>query len=169
MEKAKLIIELKKIVPVLDEIKLYHLRNYGYIIETSKKDEVIDTLKAKKFSGTLKYLTESEKDFKVAKWKPSCFNSRLALEEFLREFREQFSNSHVKGGTVGDHVANLKAPLSFELGEIQLIKNGLYGFLSNKGGHATKDRPSEEDAKLAITLNYVFIGYFFEKFGRFLS
>lgn len=168
VEKNKLIQELQKVEPVLEEIKHEYLINYGYIIQHDTKTEVISDLKSKNFVGTLKYLNEAENEFQLGKWKPSCFNSRLALEEYLREFRQKVFKKQIKVGTVSDHVAELKSHLGLELGEIQLIKNGLYAFLSNKGGHATTDRPSEEDANLAITLNYIFIGYFFDKFERFL-
>lgn len=169
IEKTKIIQELNKVETVLERIKLSNLRNYGFIIEKSRKNDVIDILKTKQFVGTLKYFSEAEKDHQSGKWKASCFNSRLALEEFFREFREKFQKCRISGGTVGEHIEILKGPLCIEQGELQLIKQGLYGFLSNKGGHATKDKPTEEDSRLSIILNYVFIEYFIEKFGKFLN
>jgi len=47
-----------------------------------------------------------------------------------------------------------------------LIK-GFYGFLSNKGCHATTYKPSQEDAKIAIYLNLICVEFLLEKFGKY--
>jgi hypothetical protein len=124
-------------------------------------------LKGRKFDGTLNYLKEAEEAYTKSKWKQSCFNSRLTLEEFLREFREKVLKTSIHFGTATDHISVLKTKLKLSLGE-QLLLKGFYGFLSNKGGHATTDRPTQEDAKMALYINYVCFEYFLEKFGKTL-
>lgn len=166
-EKSKVILLFKRIEKVLEGIKIDLIRKYGYVIEYNKKDDIIKDLKKFGFKGTVSYLNDAEKDYKNNKWKTACFNSRLAMEEFLREFREKITGKSVSGGTVGDHTSHLKNIKKLSNGEEKLIKNGFYGFLSNKGGHATKDIPTPEDAKLSIYLNYICYEYFLEKFGKF--
>jgi hypothetical protein len=90
------------------------------------------------------------------------------MEEFLREFRENTTGKSVNTGTVGDHVSALEPILKIQLGDKLLIKSGFYSFLSNKGGHATTENPNLDDAKMALTINYIFYDFFLEKFSKFL-
>jgi len=168
-EKKKVLQLLSNISPFLDEIKIDLIRKYGYVIEYNKKTEIVKKLQKINFKGTLEYLKNSEQDYNSGKWKPCCFNARLAMEEFLREFRENVTGKSVRGGTVGDHISVLEPILNIQLGDKLLIKNGLYGFLSNKGGHATTENPQLEDSKMSLTINYIFYDFFLEKFGGFLK
>ncbi len=168
-EKKKIIHLLNNIAPILDEIKVDLIRKYGYVIEHNKKTDIVKKLSELNFDGTLKYLKNSEVDYDTGKWKSCCFNARLSMEEFLRKFRTNVTGKSVHGGTVGDHISILEPILQIQLGEKLLIKNGFYGFLSNKGGHATVEDPKLNDAKMSLTINYIFYDFFLEKFGGFLK
>jgi len=88
----------------------------------------------------------------------------LAIEEFLRSIREKISGTPITRGTLGDHIAySHKQENGITSSERQLIQTGFYSFLSEKGGHATKDIPSLEDAKVSLYILYIIIEYVYNK------
>jgi len=166
--KKRLITILKIIEPVLDGIQIELIRKYGVVIEYDKKKQIIEELIQYSFTGTLSYLKNSEKNFEKGEWKDCCFNARLALEEFMREFREKLTKKQVKSGSLGDHINPIKSKIKMKDSEIKLIKEGFYGFLSEKGGHATTDMPDREDSIIAIYLIYIISDYLLKKYSNYI-
>lgn len=168
IEKNKIKSIFHLVEPIVENIKLNLIRDYGFIIEKSQKENIIEALKNSGFNSALTYLQEAEEDFKNGKLKPTCFNVRLAMDEFFREFREKVFKKTISGVTAPEHIVALNNKLKIPSSEQSLLKNGVYLFLSHKGGHGTTDRPSSEDAKLSINLIYICFDYFLNKYGKHL-
>lgn len=166
--KKKLIDALKIIEPILDNIQIETIRKYGTIIEYDKKKQILQDLTKYNFNGTIGYLKNSEKDFKSGDWKNTCSNSRLALEEFTRELREKVTRRSVPRGTLSNHITPIKVKTGLKDAEIKLIKEGFYGFLSEKGSHATIDIPDREDGVISIYLVYIVSDYILKKYSQYI-
>jgi hypothetical protein len=166
--KKRLLAILKNIEPLIDTIQIEIIRKYGVVIEYDKKKQIIEDLSKYNFSGTLKYLKNSERDFNGGDWKDSCFNARLSLEEFMRELREKITKKSVPKGTLSNHINPIKEKIGLKDGEIKLIEQGFYGFLSEKGGHATKDIPDREDSTISIYLVYIICDYILKKYSKYI-
>jgi hypothetical protein len=166
--KKRLLAIFKVVEPVLDGIQIEIIRKYGVVIEYDKKKQIVEELLRFQFNGTLTYLRNSEKDFQTGDWKDCCFNARLAIEEFMREFREKLTKKPVKNGTLGNHIPPIKNKIPLKDSEIKLINEGFYGFLSEKGGHATTDVPDREDSVISIYLIYIISDYLLKKYSSFI-
>lgn len=169
IEKNKIKTRLEQISSVLDGIKHSLIRNYGFIIETSQKENIIKTLRQLDFKDTIGFIEDSEKEFRNGHSKPACTNARHAMDEFFRNFRERLFNKNIVGVTATEHIGTINNKIKMPSSEAALFKNGVYLFLSHKGGHATTDKPTPEDAKLSINLIYICFEYFLEKYGKYLN
>ncbi len=169
IEKNKIKNLLNSASPALEGIKLNLIRDFGFIIEESQKERIIKTLKQFNFSETIIYIENAEKDLRSNKPKPACSNARHAVDEFFRNFREMLFKKKISGVTASEHIAVINNKLNMPSSELALLKNGLYVFLSHKGGHGTTDKPSPEDAKLSIDLIYILFGYILDKYGKCLN
>jgi len=167
--KKKLKETMIEIENIIETLKLNLIRDYGFIIEKSRKEKVVDNLKNLNFKGTIKYIKSAEKEFEKGEMKTSCDKSRLSVDEFFREFREKVFNTEIYGVSATEHIAALNNKLNITKAEQALIKNGIYVFLSHKGGHATTDNPTPEDAKLSLDITYALFNYFIEKFSKYFS
>lgn len=167
MVKRRLLSILKPIEPILDSIQIELIRKYGAIIEYDKRKQIVDNLIKYGFKGTLGYLKDSEGKFGNGEWKNCCFSARLAIEEFMREFREKVTKKSVQKGTLSNHINPIKQKVGLKEGEIKLIEEGFYGFLSEKGGHATTDIPDREDSAIAIYIVYLTSDYLLNKYSSF--
>jgi hypothetical protein len=169
IEKNKIKSILLSADTAIENIKLNLIRDCGFIIERSQKENITEALKKGGFNGTLTYLEEAESDFKNGKFKSACSNVRHAMDEYFREFRERVFKQSISGVTASEHIAALNNKLKIPSSEQCLLKNGIYLFLSHKGGHGTTDRPLREDAKLSINLIYISFEYFLSKYGKYLD
>lgn len=166
--KKRIVGILKCVEPILDNLQIELIRKYGVVIEYDKRKQILDELSKYGFNGTLDYLKNSEKDFERGDWKDACFNARLAIEEFMREFREKVTKKPVQKGNLGNHINPIKAKIGLKDGEIKLIEAGFYGFLSEKGSHATTDIPDREDSVIAIYIIYITSDYILKKYASYI-
>jgi hypothetical protein len=153
---------INPIEKILEEIDFDLIRR-GSIIEINMKKEIIDSLKRNNFSKTVEYASNAEKEFSQNKWKETCIQSRLAIEEFLRKVRENMKNESIERGTGSDHLDYLEHEKIISFGERKVLQNGFYHFLSEKGDHATKEIIDEIDAKTSLYIFYIFVEYISNK------
>ncbi|UCB56478.1 MAG: hypothetical protein JSV30_04520 [Candidatus Omnitrophota bacterium] len=169
IEKKRIKSILNLTTPTIENIKLNLIRDFGFIIERGQKENIIEILKNAGFESTIIYIEDAENDFKNGKSKSTCTNTRHAIDEFFREFREKVFKKSISGVTASEHIAALNNKLKIPTSEQSLLKNGIYVFLSHKGGHGTTDRPSLEDAKLSINLIYICFEYFLNKYNKYFN
>ncbi len=169
IEKNKIIRLLNPVSSTLDRIKFNLIRDTGLVIDESQKEDILKILNKFNFKETIAYIEDAEKDFKNNKLRPACTNARHAVDEFFRNFREVLFGNKISGVTATEHISIINNKLHLPSSEQALLKNGLYVFLSHKGGHGTTDRPSPEDVKLSINLVYILFEYFLNKYGKFLE
>jgi len=153
---------LRNIENILEEIEFDLIRR-GSVIEMDEKKEILDLLNKFTFSKTIEYINKSEEEFSQNKWKESCYQTRLAIEEFFRKIREVVSNSSIQRGTCGEHLDYLQNKNLISFSERKLVQYGFYAFLSEKGDHATKEIIDEIDAKISIYIFYILVEYFIQK------
>lgn len=70
-------------------------------------------------------------------------------------------------GSLGNHIDILQQQYGLiSKAERDLIQSGYYAFVSEKGNHATADKPLPEDSKVALKVFYILIEYCLDKFKQ---
>ncbi len=156
---------LKELETALEEIEIEEIRSSGSSVKPDIRDEMLALLDSKSFGRTVEYIREAEKEFAETKFKESCIHARLAIEELFRRARETKSGASVSRGMLPNHIDYFKQLGLISDAEEKLIRFGFYGFLSEKGNHATTEAVSREDAQLSINILYSLVQYCLSKFS----
>jgi hypothetical protein len=165
VEKRRIMNILVELENHLERIDIENLRASGSAVEPKIREELVGLLRSKGFGKTIEYMRKAEAEFAEGKYKESCIQSRLALEEIFRRAREIDSGKPVPRGMLPNHIDYFKKNGLLSDAEEKLIRYGVYGFLSEKGNHATLEEISLEDAQLSININYSLAHYLLEKLG----
>ena len=163
--KTKFLENIKAIDSILEKYELNSIREQGSSVEHSAKEQIKLTLNDMGFESVCSFIKKAESEYSTGNDKECCIQTRLAIEEFFRLQREKYSMKPVLRGTLGNHIDFFQNNLSLiSKAERNLIQDGYYAFVSEKGNHATTDKPSSDDSKLALKLLYVLIEYCLDKF-----
>lgn len=158
-EKSEALKYVELMESALEDIEFELIRK-GSVIEIDEKKEIIEILIKNNFTETVRYAEKAELEFSQGKWKESCYQIRLSIEEFFRDIRERIFKKSVNRGTLGDHLEILEKQINFiSFSERQLIQRGFYAFLSEKGDHANKEVVTPDDAKTSIYIFYILLEY----------
>ena len=164
IQKDKVMAVIRTVIPLLERIEIESIRN-GSSIEPGTRESLRRVLGEKGFSRATGYVDKAETEFSDGKYDETCIQSRIAIEEVFRQARELHSGRAVRRGTLPNHLDYFKKEGLISEAEEKLLRYGFYGFLSEKGNHATLESVSREDAQLTLSLLYSLTQYVLVKVG----